>query len=112
MQGGRATLIADIHRSPGLDQEIAPGRRSVRCCPMQWRRAGLVLGVHVGPGPNQGARHIQVGIPNGGAMQRRLAPPIAQVRIGPLMDEVADLMFGFEWRRPDAIETRHREENQ
>ena len=95
MQGGRATLIADIHRSPCLDQEIAPARGSVRCRPMQGSRAGLVPGVHVGPGPNQGARHIQVGIPDGGAMQRSLAPPVAQVRIGPLTDEVADLMLGF-----------------
>ena len=95
MQGGRAPLIAGIHRRPGLDQEIAPARGSVRYRPMQGRGTLFVLGVRVGPGPNQGARHIQVGIPNGGAMQRGLAPPVTQVRIGPLMDEVADLMLGF-----------------
>ena len=75
---------------------------------MEGRRTLVVPGVHVGSRVNQGARHIEVGIPNGGPMQRGLAPPVPQVRIGALLDEAADLMFGFEWRRPDAIATRHR----
>ena len=100
MQGCAARLIAGIHRRPGLDQEMAPATGCVVRRPMQWRCAGLVPGVRVGPGPNQGTRHSQVGIPNGGAMQRRLAPPIPQVWIGPLIDEVADLMFGLGRRGP------------
>ena len=84
----------------------------MRCRPMQRGRALLVSGVHVGPGGNQGAVNIEIGIPNGGAMQRGLTPPVTQVRIGPLIDEVADLMFGLRSRRPDAIETSYRQENQ
>ena len=47
------------------------------------------------PASIKGPVNIQVGIANGGAMQRGLAPPVPQVRIGPLIDEVADLMLGF-----------------
>ena len=67
--------------------------------PMQWGRARLVSGVHVGPGVNQGPVNIEVGIPNGRAMQRRLAPPIPRVRIGPLSDKLTDLVLGFSGRR-------------
>ena len=95
MEGCGAGVVPGIQRRPGLDQEIAPATGCVVCRTMQGRRTLVVPGVHVGPRVNQGARHIEVGIPDGGPVQRGLAPPVAQVRIGPLLDEVADLMFGL-----------------
>ena len=71
-------LVPRMHIGPGLDQEAAAGRGGVVGGPMQRGRTRIVPGVHVGPGVNQGPVNIEVGIPDGRAMQRRLAPPIPQ----------------------------------
>ena len=95
MQRRGTAFVAGVDIRPRLNQEIGAARGRLPRRAMQRRGACVVAGVDIRPGVDQGAVNIQVGIPNGGAMQRGLAPPIPQVRIGPPVDEVADLMFGF-----------------
>ena len=85
MQGSGAAVIARPHIRPRLDQELSPSCGRVVRRTMQGSGAFFVLGVRVGPRPNQGARYIQVGIPDGRPMQWRLAPPITHIRIGPTL---------------------------
>ena len=86
MQGSGAAVIARAHIRPRLDQEMGPSCGRVVRRPMQGSGAFFVLGVDVGPGPNQGARYIQVGIPDGRPMQWRLTPKITHIRIGPTLE--------------------------
>ena len=95
MQRRGTAFVSGVDIRPGLNQEIGAARGRLPRRAMQRSGARVVSGVDIRPGGNQGAVNIQVGIPNGGAMQRGLAPPIPQVRIGPPVDEVADLMCGF-----------------
>ena len=85
MQGSGAAVIARPHIRPRLDQEMGPSCGRVVRRTMQGSGAFFVLGVRVGPRPNQGARYIQVGIPDGRPMQWRLAPKITHIRIGPTL---------------------------
>ena len=95
MQRSGTAFVSGVDIRPRLNQEIGAARGRLPRRAMQRSGACVVADVDIRPGVDQGAVNIQVGIPNSGAMQWGLAPPIPQVRIGPLLDEVADLVFGL-----------------